>query len=57
MKRKNHEDMSYHHLIRGIVLIGLTLLLFKLLVTNNITFFIAPRWSVSYIFPLLFYLF
>ena len=38
MKRNNHEDVSYHHLIRGIVLIGLTLLVFKLLVTNNIAF-------------------
>lgn len=43
MKRNNHVDVSYHHLIRGIVLIGLTLLVFKLLVTNNIAFFIAPR--------------
>ena len=43
MKRNNHEDVSYHHLIRGIVLIGLTLLVFKLLVTNNITFLIAPK--------------
>ena len=43
MKRNNHEDVSYHHLIRGIVLIGLTLLVFKLLVTNNIAFFIAPK--------------
>ncbi len=43
MKRKKHDDVSYHHLIRGIVLIGLTLLVFKLLVTNNIAFFIAPK--------------
>ena len=43
MKRNNHEAVSYHHLIRGIVLIGLTLLVFKLLVTNNIAFFIAPQ--------------
>lgn len=43
MKKNNHEDVSYHHLIRGIVLIGLTLLIFKLLVTNNIAFFIAPK--------------
>lgn len=43
MKRKDHEGDSYHHLIRGIILIGLSLFVFKLLVTNDITFFIAPK--------------
>lgn len=43
MKRKNHEGDSYHHLIRGMILIGLSLFFFKLLVTNDITFFIAPK--------------
>ncbi|MFJ8260092.1 TIGR03943 family putative permease subunit [Peribacillus asahii] len=43
MKRNNQEAVSYHHLIRGIVLIGLALLVFKLLVTNHIAFFIAPQ--------------
>ncbi|AZV42692.1 TIGR03943 family putative permease subunit [Peribacillus asahii] len=43
MKRSNQGNVSYHHLIRGIVLIGLALLVFKLLVTNHIAFFIAPQ--------------
>lgn len=43
MKRRNHEGDSYHHLIRGIILIGLSLFFFKLLVTNDITFFITPK--------------
>ena len=37
------HDFSFHHLIRGIILIGFMLLLFKLLLTNNITLLIAPR--------------
>ncbi|MDR6997748.1 TIGR03943 family putative permease subunit [Neobacillus niacini] len=44
MKKKNDvQDFSFHHLIRGIILIGFTLLLFKLLLTQNITLLIAPK--------------
>lgn len=37
------EQKSYHRYIRGIILIGLAMLLFKLLVTGNIYNFIAPK--------------
>ena len=37
------KDFSFHHLIRGIILIGFMLLLFKLLLTNNISLLIAPK--------------
>jgi putative membrane protein len=43
VKKNNEQDFSFHHLIRGIILIGLTLLLFKLLLTNNISLLIAPK--------------
>jgi uncharacterized repeat protein (TIGR03943 family) len=41
MHREHNE--SFHMYIRGIILIGFTMLLFKLLVTGNIQNFIAPR--------------
>ncbi|MFP5109014.1 DUF1980 domain-containing protein [Neobacillus sp. C211] len=41
-KHKGH-DFSFHHLLRGIILIGFMLLLFKLLLTNNISLLIAPK--------------
>ncbi|MGH1257371.1 MULTISPECIES: TIGR03943 family putative permease subunit [Bacillus] len=37
------EQKAYHRYIRGIILIGLAMLLFKLLVTGNIYHFIAPK--------------
>lgn len=37
------EQQTYHRYIRGIILIGLAMLLFKLLVTGNIYNFIAPK--------------
>ncbi|HFU7085688.1 TPA: TIGR03943 family protein [Bacillus cereus] len=37
------EQNAYHRYIRGIILIGLAMLLFKLLVTGNIYNFIAPK--------------
>ena len=43
MRHKKVQDFSFHHLIRGIILIGFMLLLFKLLLTNNISLFIAPK--------------
>ncbi|AIE59128.1 TIGR03943 family putative permease subunit [Bacillus methanolicus] len=43
MKKENEEANSFHHLIRGIILIGFMLLFFKLLLTNNITLLIAPK--------------
>ncbi|UQD51452.1 TIGR03943 family protein [Bacillus methanolicus] len=43
MKKANEEANSFHHLIRGTILIGFMLLLFKLLLTNNITLLIAPK--------------
>jgi putative membrane protein len=42
MRRKN-EDHSFHYNIRGFILIGFMLLIFKLLITQNITLLIAPR--------------
>ncbi|MCM2532595.1 TIGR03943 family protein [Neobacillus pocheonensis] len=43
MKKENEEAASFHQLIRGIILIGFMLFLFKLLLTNNITLLIAPK--------------
>ena len=44
MKKINKvHDFSFHHLIRGIILIGFMLLLFKLLITNYISLLIAPK--------------
>ncbi|WP_439875672.1 TIGR03943 family putative permease subunit [Bacillus mycoides] len=40
---EKEEQKAYHHYIRGIILIGLAMLLFKLLVTGNIYNFIAPK--------------
>ncbi|KFN03946.1 TIGR03943 family protein [Bacillus clarus] len=37
------KKKAYHRYIRGIILIGLAMLLFKLLVTGNIDHFIAPK--------------
>ncbi|CAG9622421.1 TIGR03943 family putative permease subunit [Sutcliffiella rhizosphaerae] len=37
------RDFGFHIYLRGIILLGFTLLFFKLLVTGNITNFIAPR--------------
>ncbi|MDN3019470.1 TIGR03943 family protein [Paenibacillus sp. BSR1-1] len=43
MRSNKIQDFSFHHLIRGIILIGFMLLLFKLLLTNNISLLIAPK--------------
>src|SRR3954471_20348710 len=43
MKSNEAHDKSFHHLVRGIILIGFMLLLFKLLLTNNISLLIAPK--------------
>jgi putative membrane protein len=40
---ENNRDYGFHIYIRGIILLGFTLLFFKLLVTGDITNFIAPR--------------
>ncbi|WP_258535671.1 TIGR03943 family putative permease subunit [Bacillus sp. 03113] len=40
---KRNEEISHHHIVRGIILAGFTLLLFKLLLTYQIIFFIAPK--------------
>ena len=40
---EKEEQKVYHRYIRGIILIGLAMLLFKLLVTGNIYNFIAPK--------------
>ncbi|MBO1578552.1 TIGR03943 family protein [Bacillus sp. XF8] len=40
---RNHEQRKFHSYIRGIILIGFAMLLFKLLVTGNIDHFIAPK--------------
>ncbi|MGG3467149.1 TIGR03943 family protein [Neobacillus pocheonensis] len=53
-KNKKH-DLSFHHLVRGIILIGFMLLLFKLLLTNNISLLIAPK-MVHFIYFTLFVL-
>ena len=41
----NQEQKTFHRYIRGIILIGLAMLLFKLLVTGNIDHFIAPKMT------------
>ncbi|ETI68152.1 TIGR03943 family putative permease subunit [Neobacillus vireti] len=56
MKRMNSEKKTYHHLIRGIIMIGFMLLLLKLLLTNNITFFIAPKMNGFIYFTLFVFL-
>ncbi|PLS09671.1 TIGR03943 family putative permease subunit [Neobacillus cucumis] len=43
MRPNKTQDVSFHHLIRGIILIGFMLLLFKLLLTNHISLLIAPK--------------
>jgi uncharacterized repeat protein (TIGR03943 family) len=43
MKSHQNPDISFHHLLRGMILIGFMLLLFKLLLTNNISLLIAPK--------------
>ncbi|WP_027408496.1 TIGR03943 family putative permease subunit [Anoxybacteroides tepidamans] len=54
MNRTNKVlDLSFHHLIRGIILIGFMLLLFKLLLTNNISLLIAPKMMSFIYFTLL----
>ncbi|MGE7884564.1 TIGR03943 family putative permease subunit [Bacillus sp. NPDC094077] len=40
---EKEEQQAYHGYIRGIILMGLAMLLFKLLVTGNIYNFIAPK--------------
>jgi putative membrane protein len=50
------KDFSFHYLIRGIILIGFMLLLFKLLLTQNITLLIAPK-MLRFIYFTLFVLF
>lgn len=40
---QNRGDFSYHILFQGIILIGFFLLIFKLIVTGNIHYFIAPK--------------
>ncbi|MCX2826658.1 TIGR03943 family protein [Bacillus pseudomycoides] len=40
---RNQEQRRCHSYIRGIILIGFAMLLFKLLVTGNIDHFIAPK--------------
>ncbi|WHY88743.1 TIGR03943 family protein [Neobacillus novalis] len=56
MKRMNSEKKTYHHLFRGIILIGFMLLLLKLLLTNNITLFIAPKMNGFVYFTLFVFL-
>ncbi|WP_307409577.1 TIGR03943 family putative permease subunit [Neobacillus ginsengisoli] len=53
MKKENEEAASFHPLIRGIILIGFMLLLFKLLLTQDITLLIAPK-MVHFIYLTLF---
>ena len=43
---EKEEQKAYHRYIRGIILIGLAMLLFKLLVTGNIYNFIAPKHQI-----------
>ncbi len=56
MKKRMEQDLSFHHLIRGIILIGFMLLLFKLLLTNNISLLIAPK-MIKFIYFTFFVLF
>jgi putative membrane protein len=53
MRNNNDESVSFHLLIRGMLLIGSMLFLFKLLLTNNITLLIAPK-MVHFIYFTLF---
>lgn len=54
MKKDNEEAaITFHFLIRGIILIGFMLLLLKLLLTNNISLLIAPK-MVHFIYFTLF---
>ena len=53
MRPKKVQDFSFHHLIRGIIMIGFMLLLFKLLLTNNISLLIAPK-MIRFIYYTLF---
>ena len=46
---EKEEQKAYHRYIRGIILIGLAMLLFKLLVTGNIYNFIAPK-MIKYVY-------
>jgi putative membrane protein len=55
MKKKQGQDRSFHYLIRGFILIGFMLLIFKLLLTNNIMLLIAPK-MVRFIYFTLFVL-
>lgn len=55
-KNSRAQDSSFHYLIRGIILIGFMLLLFKLLLTQNITLLIAPK-MLRFIYFTLFVLF
>jgi putative membrane protein len=56
MKSNEVHDHSFHHLIRGIILIGFMFLIFKLLLTNNISLLIAPK-MIRFIYFTLFVLF
>ncbi|GIN69716.1 permease [Bacillus sp. J14TS2] len=40
---QKRRDFSYHILFQGVILIGFFLLIFKLIVTGNIHYFIAPK--------------
>ncbi|MDQ0232139.1 TIGR03943 family putative permease subunit [Metabacillus malikii] len=40
---ENNHDLGFQKFIRGIILVGFTLLLFKLILTGDITNFIAPK--------------
>ncbi|WP_251551652.1 TIGR03943 family putative permease subunit [Neobacillus muris] len=55
MKSNEDRDFSFHYLIRGMILIGFMLLLFKLLLTNDISLLIAPK-MVRFIYSTLFVL-
>ncbi|MFJ8531439.1 TIGR03943 family putative permease subunit [Bacillus sp. NPDC094106] len=41
----SQKQKAFHRYIRGIILLGLAMLLFKLLVTGNIEHFIAPKMT------------
>ncbi|EKN70081.1 nucleic acid binding domain protein [Neobacillus bataviensis LMG 21833] len=56
MNRKNIKKNSYHHFIRGVILVGFMLLLLKLLLTNHITLFIAPKMNGFIYFTLFVFL-
>jgi uncharacterized repeat protein (TIGR03943 family) len=43
MRNKYDEATSWHHLLRGTILIGFMLFFFKLLLTHDITLLIAPK--------------